>query len=120
MNTIFSVFADAMLFISLPLFGGLGYWEEHLVLSKIERILMQILLLIIVFMWVWFWYSLGENERLTHTEISKPYFSFDTTRIENLDSSVENTSEKAVPFAIQKLNNESFDEMKRRPYVSSH
>jgi hypothetical protein len=120
MDALFGVFSDVMLWGAVPLFGGLGYWEEHLVLSPTNRILMQILLLVVVIAWAGFWYSTGENYRLVHRAISNPKFSFGSNRIENLDIAMDDPSLKENLIETRIANIEEMDEVKVRNYVSNY
>lgn len=62
----FSLFAEIMLWGTVPLIVGLGLWEHHLTLPEADHKLVQLMLVLIVFGWAYLWNSLRVRDRLTH------------------------------------------------------
>jgi hypothetical protein len=118
MRRMFGFLANLMLWLSLPLFGVLGYWEEHLVLTGSTRILIQLFILVVIFGWIYFWYSRAENEQLTHREIPRSVFDFGLTRGENPGFPENETREDAVSLAAFVPDSDSHPEIRRHDYVS--
>jgi hypothetical protein len=64
-NRFFS-FAGAMVWATLPIGGGLYYWEHTLQLTASDHMFIQVLLLPVVFTWAYFWNKHAEYERLRY------------------------------------------------------
>jgi hypothetical protein len=62
----FSTIADGMVWGTLPLMGGLFYWEHTLRLLASGHRLVQFLLLLVVFGWAYYWNMQAEYTRLRH------------------------------------------------------
>ena len=50
----FSLFADLMLWGTIPLLGVLGFWEQQLTITDTDRKLVQMVLMVILFVWAYF------------------------------------------------------------------
>jgi hypothetical protein len=120
MNNIYSVFADVMLWGSIPLLLALFDWEHGLGISNTYHILAQILLLIFVCRWALFWFTYGEKRRISLWSRSiynaykeQPYLvNKNTSREEKMD-------EMAQPKKWVKCN-DADHEMKQRVYDPKH
>lgn len=62
----FWLFADLMVWVTVPLIVGLGFWEHHLTLTDIDHKLVQMVLVVIGVGWAYLWNSMGERDRLAH------------------------------------------------------
>ncbi|HEX2981566.1 MAG TPA: hypothetical protein VHO48_14970 [Anaerolineaceae bacterium] len=60
----FSPIINVMIWMTLPMMVGLGYWEHTLPLSPTGHKLIQLLTLPIVFGWFYFWNRLAEYHQL--------------------------------------------------------
>ncbi len=120
MDTIFRVFAEVMLWLSLPIFGGLGFWEENLKISDSDRRLIQLLLLVGVFGWIWFWNSQAERAQLSQTQVPESFFSFEDEWLDRKNSATLNSSGERIPFSNHSENEELFNEMEKSTNVTIH
>src|SRR5574338_215685 len=68
MKKLFSFLVVGMMWATLPLMGGLYYWEHTLRLSATGHVLVQIFLLPVGFIWAYFWNEKAELDRLSHFE----------------------------------------------------
>ncbi len=66
MDTIFSLFVNAMLWGTVPLTLAVGYWERRLAISNSGHELAEVFLVALMFAWVYFWYCIGEYQSITH------------------------------------------------------
>jgi hypothetical protein len=115
MNTILTVFADVMLWSSIPLLGVLGYEEHQLVLSNTGHNLVLLLLLVFVFKWSWFWFSWGENRRL-----ERKYSMLDISQRKSIYlGNVDRVKEEIVPENTRENVNPN-QGMNERIYASNH
>lgn len=64
-NRLFSI-ASVMVWATLPLMGGLYYWEHTLHLTETGHTLVQVLLLPLALSWAYFWNTQAEFFRLQH------------------------------------------------------
>jgi hypothetical protein len=113
-----SLFSDVMVWLSLPLFGGLSFWERNLTISITDRRLIQFLLLIGVFGWIWFWNSRAEQARLSQLLAPKSYFSIDADQNEELVISSTHRSYKEKLFHSQLAAPKPFEEIEKRINVT--
>jgi len=60
----FSLFADLMVWGTVPLMAVLGYWEHQLRLTEMEHKLVLVMLVVFVFVWAHLWINMGERDRL--------------------------------------------------------
>jgi hypothetical protein len=65
MNTLLSVLPDLMIFSSIFLIGLYGYWEQQLLISSMDHLLLQMMGLLFVMGWIWFWNTLREKQKRT-------------------------------------------------------
>ena len=66
MKFTYSSFTAGMVWLTMPLMVGLGYWEHNLALSDSGHTLVQILLLPLLFGWIYFWNTQAEIDQLHH------------------------------------------------------
>lgn len=66
MKFTYSSFAAGMVWLTLPLMVGLGYWEHNLALPNSGHTLVQLLLLPLLFGWTYFWNTQVEIDQLHH------------------------------------------------------
>lgn len=115
-----SLFADFLLWGSIPLWAILGFWEEHLKLSNAGHEIAQIILVCLVLGWAYMWNRIGERDRLAHRQSQNPKqpikLHFESEIHPDQDSDLfsgENT-------AHQKIRESGFVEILEKPHVSKN
>ena len=117
MRSLIIVFADAMLWGSIPLIAGMGYWEEHLKVSAMDHILMQIFLVALVFLWIWIWLSIGDNTRCEQESMRRELERNREIHLRMIDSDASSVS---VNYCNQRTNENTNQDLERKLYVSNH
>lgn len=102
---------------SLPLLGGLAYWEIHLDLSRTQHILVELGVMFLVYQWAWFWFSQSEKERA----VRLPEKRNSTMGIEIHSVPVQQLQQEQSPLDDHRLPHEvEMNELELRGYGSNH
>jgi hypothetical protein len=109
--------SDLMVFLSVPMIGGLGYWEHNLAVSPTNHKILQIVMVAFAIGWAFSWNSIGEWDRIRRVSMpakqTRPVYQYHFVQAVPADKPQDQPRER-IPELDEAI------EIERKYHVSNH